>query len=70
MRLTQYLKEDTLNEVSIKTKKDLTKHTHEAVVNADGDGKTTTTNGADEHEHVIYQWLVQPAHGHVHNLEE
>lgn len=71
MRLKQYIKEDTLNEMVVKTKKDMTKHSHDANVNADGDGKTTETIGVDEdHEHVIYQWLVQPAMGHIHNLEE
>lgn len=71
MRLTNYLKEDTLNEVTIKTKKDMTKHFHDAVVNADGDGKTVNTNGVDkDHEHIIYQWLTQPAMGHIHNLED
>jgi hypothetical protein len=71
MRLKQYIKEDTLNEVTVKSKKDQTGHYHDAIVNADGDGKTTATIGADEdHEHVIYQWLIQPAMGHIHNLEE
>ena len=55
----------------MKSKKDLTGHTHDATVNADGDGKTTETIGeAEDHEHVIYQWLIQPAMGHIHNLEE
>ena len=71
MRLKQYIKEDILNEVTVKSKKDLTGHTHDATVNADGDGKTTETIGeAEDHEHVIYQWLIQPAMGHIHNLEE
>lgn len=71
MRLNKYLKEDKLNEATVTTKKDMTKHFHDAVVNADGDGKTVNTSGVDEeHEHRIYQWLVQPAVGHIHNLEE
>lgn len=70
MRLQTYLKEDRLDEMSIKTRKDLTTHTHDAIVNADGDGKTVNTNKGEEHEHIIYQWLIQPAHGHIHNLEE
>ena len=48
----------------------MTEHTHDAVVNADGDGKTVSTTGAEDHEHVIYQWLTQPARGHIHNLED
>ena len=50
MRLKQYIKEDILNEVTVKSKKDLTGHTHDATVNADGDGKTTETIGeAEDH---------------------
>jgi len=71
MRLTKYLKEDILNEAIVKTRKDQTGHFHDSVVNADGDGKTTNTEGVDQdHEHIIYQWLTQPAMGHIHNLEE
>ncbi len=71
MRLNQYLREDRLDEVIVKTRKDPTAHTHDALVDADGDGKTTeTVGGIEDHEHRIFQWLVQPAKGHVHNLEE
>jgi len=70
MKFKEYLIEDRLDEMAVKTKKDLTAHSHDAVVNADGDGKTISTNGAEDHEHIIFQWLIQPAHGHVHNLEE
>jgi hypothetical protein len=53
-----------------KTKKDQTGHLHEARVNADGDGATLSTEGnAEDHIHKIFQWIVQPAHGHIHNLD-
>ena len=67
MKLKNYL----INEnMGITTKKDATGHVHAAMVNADGDGKTVDTKGSQDHEHIIYQWLVQPAKGHVHNLED
>ena len=70
MKFKNYIVEDRINEMAVKTKKDLTEHTHTANVNEDGDGKTLTTSNGEEHEHVIYQWLIQPSHGHIHNLEE
>lgn len=71
MKLKKYLKEDILNEMVVKTRKDMTGHFHDANVNADGDGRTTSTVGVDkDHEHVIYQWLIQPAMRHIHNLED
>jgi hypothetical protein len=71
MKFKEYLVEDSrLDEVAVKTKKDKTEHSHTAVVDVNGDGKTTSTSQGDEHEHIIFQWLVQPSHGHIHNLEE
>lgn len=68
MRFKQYITESGF---SVKTKKDETGHQHTAMVNVDGDGKTiSTSENAPEHEHQIFQWLVQPAKGHVHNLED
>jgi len=64
MKLKQYIKESS--NLTIKTTKVLG-HIHDATVNADGDGKTI---GEQDHEHIIYQWMVQPAKGHIHNLEE
>lgn len=71
MKFKDYLVEDNrLDEMAVKSKKDQTAHTHTGVVDENGDGRTTTTSGGEDHEHLIYQWLIQPAHGHVHNLEE
>ena len=56
--------------MAAKTKKDQTGHTHTASVDANGDGRTVTTSEGEDHEHVIYQWMTQPSHGHIHNLEE
>lgn len=67
MRLQEYLIESN---IGVTTKRDQTGHTHSAMVNVDGDGKTVDTKGGDDHEHQIHQWLVQPAHGHIHNLED
>jgi len=63
MRLKEYVTESDFN---LSTKKDQTGHVHECVVNADGDGKTVS----GDHEHRIFEWMVQPSHGHVHNLED
>ena len=69
MRLKKYIKEDYLTEMEkLVTDKDETGHTHAAQANADGDGRTTSTSDGEPHEHKILQWVVQPAHGHVHNL--
>jgi len=65
--MRQYLIE---SKIGLTTKSDETGHIHTAMVNEDGDGKTIGTKGADDHVHNIFQWLVQPAAGHVHNLEE
>jgi len=70
MRLNKYLKEERIDEFAAKTRKDQTGHTHTANVDANGDGKTVTTSQGEEHEHIIYQWMTQPSHGHTHNLEE
>lgn len=50
------------------TKKDQTGHMHEVAVNSDGDGKTVTTSSGPEHVHKIFQWMIQPAKGHTHNM--
>jgi len=56
---------------TVETKKDQTGHLHKGKVNTDGDGATTTTiRSGPEHTHKIFQWLVQPAKGHTHNLED
>ncbi len=68
MKIKQFLKEEVLNEYGVDTSKDLTGHTHTGEVNADGDGSTTKDD--TEHVHKIFQWLVQPAVGHTHNLKE
>lgn len=65
------LRQVLLNEYGVNTSKDLTEHTHKGDVNVDGDGDTTSTVGdAPDHVHKIFQWLVQPAEGHIHNLKE
>lgn len=66
MKFLKYLTEND----SYQTTKDQTGHTHDVALNADGDGKTVSTNGdIQNHEHIVYQWLVQPAMGHIHNLD-
>lgn len=68
MKFKNYLNE---GKSIIKTRKDKTGHSHEGIVNADGDGKTINTQGkASPHEHNIKQWLIQPAKGHIHDLED
>jgi len=65
------LKYHLLNEFGVNTSKDQTEHSHNGEVDADGDGKTTTCEScSEEHVHKIFQWLVQPAEGHTHNLKE
>jgi hypothetical protein len=64
MKIREYLKE----EYKVKTKKDLTGHTHIGDVNVDGDGSTLKDDTG--HVHKIFQWLIQPAAGHIHNLKE
>jgi len=68
MRYREYLTES--GAFKTKTRKDQTEHFHDALVNADGDGETREIYDGDDHIHKIVQWLVQPAHGHIHNLEE
>jgi hypothetical protein len=69
MRLEQYITEGNM---AATTTKDETGHIHSAIINVDGDGKTVSTKSkeAEEHEHKIFQWSVQPANGHVHNIED
>jgi hypothetical protein len=68
MKFKQYIKEDSLNE-KYKTEKNQTGHIHYVEVNEDGDGKTTSTSRGKDHVHKVFQWIVQPAMGHLHNLE-
>lgn len=66
MRFKNYLKED----FTYKTQKDETGHIHSLKVNDDGDGKTTSIEGkSPDHIHKIFQWMVQPANGHIHNID-
>lgn len=66
MKIKDYL----LESMSLKTRKDQTGHVHNLKVNADGDGKTTSTSKDFDHVHTIFQWMIQPDSGHIHNLEE
>jgi len=66
MKLQQYLTEND----NYKTKKDKTEHTHDISVDGNGDGKTISTKGdAPEHEHLVENWMVQSAKGHVHDMD-
>ena len=61
----------TESSIGVTTKKDRSGHIHAAMLNVDGDGKTVDTKPkGNDHEHIIRQWLVQPAKGHTHNLSE
>lgn len=53
----------------VKTEKNQTGHIHNAEVNDNGDGKTTSTSTGPDHVHKVFEWIVQPAKGHIHNLE-
>ncbi len=64
------IKDYLLENMSLKTRKDATGHIHNLKVNADGDGKTTSTSIDFDHVHTIFQWMIQPAAGHIHNMEE
>jgi hypothetical protein len=64
MKIKQYL----LSEYGVSTSKDMTDHVHTGDVNEDGDGQTDKENF--DHVHKIFQWLIQPAAGHIHNLKE
>ena len=68
MKLKHYLSEG--GKFGVTTSKDGTGHIHAAMVDADGDGKTVDTKGGQAHEHIIKQWLCQPAKGHIHNLSD
>jgi len=68
MRYQTYLTE--ADSYKTQTRKDQTGHWHDALVNADGDGETREIYDGDDHIHQIVQWLIQPAHGHIHNLED
>lgn len=81
MKFKEYLLEASM--IPVQTKQDQTGHLHQGLVNESGDGETKRTiysydkndmeyggSDAEDHVHEIHQWLVQPAHGHVHNLEE
>jgi len=67
MKIRNYLTE----QFKVDSKKDLTGHSHKGEVNADGDGKTTECiDCTQKHVHKIFQWLIQPADGHIHNLSD
>lgn len=66
--INKYLTEDILNEFGVVTLKDKTRHVHKGKVNVDGDGETDKEKL--DHVHKIFQWLVQPADDHIHNLKE
>ena len=51
-----------------KTEKDKTGHMHDVSVDADGNGKTISSTG-EKHIHKIFEWIVQPKNGHIHNLD-
>ena len=61
------LKYHLLNEFGVSTLKDMLDHVHKGEVDEDGDGQTDKNL---DHVHKIFQWLVQPADGHTHNLKE
>lgn len=67
MKFEKYLTEND----SYKTEKDKTGHVHDVMLDANGDGKTVSTEGNNDpdHEHIVKQWIVQPARKHVHNLD-
>lgn len=44
-------------------------HYHKIDVDLNGDGVTTSTIGAEEHQHTIYSWVVQPMMKHTHAIE-
>lgn len=69
MRLRKYINEELLTEEKLKTEKNQTGHIHYAEVDDNGDGKTTSTSTGEDHVHKVFEWIVQPAHGHIHNLE-
>lgn len=65
MKLKQYLVEN----YKFKTDNDQTGHSHDISVDDNGDGKTTKTIGVENHIHKVFQWTVQPAGGHLHNMD-
>jgi hypothetical protein len=68
MKLKKYIKENYLTEEKYKTEKNQTGHIHYASIDSDGDGKTTSTSTGKDHTHKVFQWIVQPAMEHLHNL--
>ena len=56
------------SKTKVVTKKDKTGHTHNGIVDSDGNGITSTTSGGPEHTHKIFEWSVQPAKGHTHKI--
>lgn len=72
MRLKEYITELSKGKGGFKfnTAKDQTGHSHIAEMNENGDGKTIKTIGMKDHTHKVFQWIVQPAEGHIHNLED
>lgn len=68
MRLKKYINESK-KDIQVKTKKNQTGHIHYAKVDDDGNGKTTSTSTGPDHTHKIFEWIVQPAKGHIHELD-
>lgn len=69
MKFKEYLSEKFSRKY--KTKKDKTGHTHDLIVDFDGNGKTTSTKGGGDPKHVhrIHEWTVQPAKEHIHSVD-
>jgi len=65
MKFKNYLNES----MKVKTEKNETGHVHYAEVDEDGNGNTTSTSTGEDHVHRVFEWIVQPAMGHLHNLE-
>lgn len=76
MKLKRYLNERMSpksigGRYSYKTKKDKTGHIHDVRVDADGNGKTISTKGGGDpdHMHKIFEWSVQPTNKHMHTID-
>jgi hypothetical protein len=73
MKFYSYLKENKMYQFT--TKKDQTGHTHDLVVDDEGNGKTVSVQGtfkgkeAPPHVHKIKEWNVQPSLGHMHTID-
>lgn len=71
MKFRKYLIEKKVGAkpFTFSTTKDQTGHTHNVVVDENGDGTSISTSKGTDHVHKIFQWIVQPASGHIHNLD-